>query len=60
MAIVVIKNLCPQNHPCPAVGVCPVGALVQEGFRAPIVDNSKCISCGECVQTCPMSAIRSE
>ena len=34
---IIIEN-CPQNHKCPAVKVCPVGALLQEGFEAPKID----------------------
>lgn len=57
MAIAVIKRKCPQNHPCPAVRVCPAGALNQEGFNAPMVDESKCTSCGVCAGYCPMGAL---
>ena len=55
--IVIKKNRCPQNHPCPSVRVCPVGALSQSGFGAPVVDYSKCVKCGKCVRFCPMRAI---
>ncbi|MEA4822803.1 MAG: 4Fe-4S binding protein [Clostridiaceae bacterium] len=51
------KNRCPQNHPCPAVRVCPVGALSQIGFAAPAVDQDKCIRCGKCVKYCPKRAL---
>lgn len=57
MAIVVNKNRCPQNHPCPSVKVCPVDALKQKGFKAPEVDMAKCIECKKCVNYCPMGAI---
>ncbi len=50
-------NRCPQNHPCPSVKVCPVGALSQRGYSAPDVDNDKCIKCGKCVKFCPMKAL---
>ena len=49
---------CPQNHPCPAVGVCPVGALSQRGYAAPVVDERRCTGCGRCVRACGMGAIR--
>lgn len=58
MAITVDKELCPQNHPCPSVRVCPVGALVQNGFDAPLVNADVCIVCKKCVRYCPMGAIR--
>ena len=44
----IITERCPQNHKCPAVSVCPVGALSQDGFDAPKIDYSKCIRCGKC------------
>lgn len=53
----VIKERCPQNHPCPAVRVCPVNALAQESFNAPTVDQDKCIDCGKCVRFCPTGAL---
>lgn len=58
MAIRVIASRCPQNHRCPSIRVCPVGALTQEGNRAPRVDVQKCVDCGRCVQSCPMAALQ--
>lgn len=55
--LIVKNNRCPQNHPCPSVGVCPVGALSQKGFSAPTVNLEKCINCGKCIKSCPMRAI---
>lgn len=54
------QNRCPQNHPCPSVRVCPVGALTQSGFHAPEVDDAKCVRCGKCVRSCPMRALTLE
>ena len=48
---------CPQNHKCPAVGVCPVGALSQTEFSAPVIDHAKCIRCGKCSDYCPKKAL---
>lgn len=56
--LVVINNRCPQNHTCPSVSICPVGALKQEGFNAPTVDNDLCIKCGKCVRFCPKMALQ--
>ena len=55
--LAVIKDRCPQNHPCPSVNVCPVGALKQTGFDAPTVEDELCIKCGKCVSFCPMKAL---
>ena len=56
-SLIVNKMRCPQNHACPSVKVCPVGALSQNKFEAPKVDDSKCIKCGKCVKFCPMKAL---
>ena len=53
---IIIEN-CPQNHKCPAVNVCPVGALSQKDFEAPIIDYDKCIGCGKCSNFCPKKAL---
>lgn len=53
----VIVNRCPQNHPCPSVKVCPVGALTQKGYNAPEINYEKCIKCGKCSNFCPMRAL---
>lgn len=60
MSIAIHEKLCPQNHRCPAVSHCPVQALSQEGFAAPVVDAGKCIDCGKCAEICPMGALISE
>lgn len=55
--LVVKTDRCPQNHPCPSVRVCPVGALSQRAYNAPDVDSNTCIKCGKCVKFCPMRAL---
>lgn len=50
-------NRCPGNHKCPAVRVCPVSAIIQEGTGVPRIDKDKCIKCSKCVFFCPMKAI---
>ncbi len=57
MNVIVKKERCPQNHPCPSVRVCPVGAIKQEGYAAPIIDMDKCIKCMKCTRFCPMGAL---
>ncbi len=55
--LIIKTENCPQNHPCPAVKVCPVGALSQQNFNAPVIDHSKCIRCGKCSSFCPKKAL---
>gem|GEM_PF-822884 len=55
---VVIPEKCPQDHPCPLVKVCPVGAISQLGFAAPVIDEEKCIQCGACLTQCGKGAVR--
>lgn len=55
--LTVIKENCPQNHPCPAVQACPVGALTQNLYNAPDVDHDRCIRCGKCAKICPKKAL---
>ena len=53
----IILEKCPQNHKCPAIKICPVGALSQNDFEAPTRDYDKCISCGKCSNFCPKKAL---
>lgn len=55
--LTVKTDRCPQNHLCPAVKVCPAGALSQNGFAAPGVSQDKCIKCELCVKFCPKGAL---
>ena len=51
--IVVNEQFCPQNHHCPSMNRCPVGAIVQKNSNsAPEIDYSKCTGCGICTRTC--------
>ncbi len=51
------KDICPQDHRCPAIKICPVDAISQNEFDLPIIDNEKCIECKKCIQYCPLKAI---
>ncbi|MDR2120977.1 MAG: 4Fe-4S binding protein [Tannerella sp.] len=57
MPLVISKKLCPQNHPCPLLRVCPAGAITQTGYALPQIDPEKCIECGKCVKHCGMRAV---
>lgn len=52
--ITIRAELCPQNHSCPSLYVCPTGALIQVGWKAPSVVEDKCTDCHACVETCPV------
>ncbi|WP_308501548.1 4Fe-4S binding protein [uncultured Alistipes sp.] len=57
MALTVDARLCPQNHRCPLIAICPVGAISQEGHALPVIDPERCIECGKCMRHCGMQAI---
>ena len=56
--ITIDKNKCPQNHRCPSMSVCPVGAISQNGFELPIINQELCVECGKCIKFCPRKAIQ--
>jgi len=61
MSKIKVENAkCPQDHQCPLVGICPVGAITQEGFSAPTIDGETCIGCGQCTMACPYQAVSFE
>lgn len=57
MALFVNPELCPQNHSCPLIMLCPMEAITQEGYGLPSIENDKCIECYACVENCGMGAI---
>lgn len=50
-------HVCPQDHACPLVMVCPVNAISQDKNGLPVIDDAKCIKCGKCARRCPMHAV---
>lgn len=51
--IKVNEDYCPQDHVCPVIRRCPVGAITQKYFQAaPSVDQEKCTDCGICTKIC--------
>jgi len=60
--IAVNVQACPQNHQCPAVRSCPVGAIIQDDiFSAPRIDDELCTECGDCTKACRVfSLVRDE
>ena len=56
--ITIDKDRCPQDHRCPSIAVCPVGAISQKGFELPTIDQGLCVECGQCINFCPKKAIQ--
>ena len=54
---VIDKDICPQNHTCPLVKLCPVKAILQQGKLLPVIDPDICIRCGICESSCPKKAV---
>lgn len=57
MPLFIDPEKCPQNHKCPLVAECPMGAISQEGFNLPVINNQECILCRKCVRLCGMQAV---
>ncbi len=57
MALTIDPARCPQNHRCPLIDLCPVGAISQEGFSLPQIDPALCIECGLCADNCGRQAV---
>lgn len=57
MALTIDPGRCPQNHRCPLIAICPVGAISQEGFSLPKIDPALCIECGQCMEHCGRQAV---
>ena len=53
---VCVPHLCAQCPDYPCVHACKTGAMeVDERTGAVVVDEEKCVGCGECVEACPGS-----
>lgn len=52
------ETICPQNHTCPLIEICPAGAISQKDAHSlPGYDPTKCLKCELCVESCKMGAI---
>jgi ferredoxin len=58
MSYNISELLCPQNHRCPMIRICPARAIEQEGYGLPVIDESKCTDCGKCSKLCPTRAVK--
>lgn len=52
------RNICPHDHLCPLIKICPVGAISQDADGYPVIDHDLCIECGKCVRTCPLKTMK--
>lgn len=52
------KEICPHNHVCPLIKLCPVDAITQDADGYPVIDYDLCIECGTCVENCPKHAMK--
>ena len=57
MAVSIIKARCPQNHPCPAVRVCPGRRADPEGVRRARGRSGNLHRLRKCVRACPRGAL---
>ena len=51
--VIIDDKLCPKNHRCPLIKVCPTKAITQKDeFSAPEIIEDKCKNCGLCTKYC--------
>ena len=56
MSFYIDSMICPQDHACPLIKMCPADAIHQNKNGLPIIDEEKCVKCGKCARQCPKHA----
>src|SRR5690606_1387525 len=54
--VYMLPRLCNHCDDPPCIPVCPVQATYQQVDGTVVVDNTRCVGCGYCVQACPYDA----
>ncbi|MDO9518342.1 MAG: 4Fe-4S binding protein [Methanosarcinaceae archaeon] len=59
MSVTLNYNKCDSAPACVGARVCPTNAMTYDlSARKPVIDESLCIDCNICVQSCPHGAIQ--
>jgi ferredoxin len=59
LPVLINFKICDNAEECNGIATCPTGALSWDKKKKSIkIDNSKCSSCGACVPTCMVGAIK--
>ncbi len=59
MLVQINFKICDNSKDCSGITVCPTGALYWDAdSRTLMIDDMRCVVCGECQSACPVGAIR--
>ena len=59
MPVLINFKICDNSEDCSGIEVCPTGAFHWDRKNRKLaIDESKCIVCGKCEESCPVGAIR--
>jgi ferredoxin len=58
MALTIDPEICPANHRCPLINICPMDAISQINNGLPIINEDTCAGCMDCIGYCPLDAVQ--